>query len=117
MALLNGSDLQTTYEELGVAQADLVQAGLLANPTISAEIRFPGRPNFPVEANLEDEFLQLFFLPLRQKVAQAQLEQSQGRRDGCGDSSRGRAREAFYRYQGALQLVDVRQTVLAAAAG
>lgn len=33
VALLNNRRLQAEYEELGVAQADLVQAGLLRNPT------------------------------------------------------------------------------------
>lgn len=33
VALLNNRQLQAEYEELGVAQADLVQAGLLRNPT------------------------------------------------------------------------------------
>src|SRR5438045_1448774 len=32
IALLNNRNLQATYEELGIAQADLVQAGLLQNP-------------------------------------------------------------------------------------
>lgn len=33
IALLNNRSLQATYEELGIAQADVVQAGLLRNPT------------------------------------------------------------------------------------
>src|SRR5947209_3293520 len=32
VALLNNRSLQATYEELGIAQADVVQAGLLTNP-------------------------------------------------------------------------------------
>src|SRR4051794_10601483 len=32
IALLNNHNLQAMYEDLGVAQADLVQAGLLRNP-------------------------------------------------------------------------------------
>src|ERR1035437_7898092 len=35
IALLNNRRLQATYEELGVAQANLVQAGLLKNPRFS----------------------------------------------------------------------------------
>src|SRR6266496_6459990 len=31
VALLNNHNLQATYEELGIAQADLVEAGLLKN--------------------------------------------------------------------------------------
>src|SRR5436190_17970129 len=32
LALLNNRELQSAYSDLGVAQADLVQAGLLKNP-------------------------------------------------------------------------------------
>src|SRR5436190_20445703 len=41
IALLNNRTLQATYEELGVAQADLVQAGLLKNPVFSGMVRLP----------------------------------------------------------------------------
>ena len=41
IALLNNRDLQAVYSDLGVAQADLVQAGLLKNPIFEAAIKFP----------------------------------------------------------------------------
>ena len=41
VALLNNRHLQATYEEVGIAQADLVGAGLLKNPVFHAEIGFP----------------------------------------------------------------------------
>ena len=41
VALLNNPDLQATFEEIGISQADLVQAGLLKNPTFAASWRFP----------------------------------------------------------------------------
>lgn len=40
-ALLNNRDLQALYAEVGVAQADLVQAGLLSNPIFDAAVTFP----------------------------------------------------------------------------
>src|SRR4051812_29833172 len=36
IALINNRNLQATYEELGIAQAELVQAGLLRNPVFDA---------------------------------------------------------------------------------
>src|SRR6184192_200737 len=39
VALLNNHNLQATYEELGIAQAELVEAGLLRNPIRSEERR------------------------------------------------------------------------------
>ena len=41
IALLNNRDLQATYSDLGVAQADLVQAGLFSNPIFDAAVMFP----------------------------------------------------------------------------
>ena len=38
IALLNNPGLQATLEELGIAQADLAQAGLLTNPKLKAKI-------------------------------------------------------------------------------
>jgi outer membrane protein, heavy metal efflux system len=41
VALLKNPELQARYEALGVAQADVVQAGLLENPVFGASVRFP----------------------------------------------------------------------------
>src|SRR6478609_6929231 len=40
IALFNNPTLQATYERLGVAQADVVQAGLLQNPKLSFHYGF-----------------------------------------------------------------------------
>src|SRR5687768_9175896 len=49
IALLNNRDLQAVYSDLGVARADLVQAGLLSNPIFDAAVLFPvsgsGKPD------------------------------------------------------------------------
>ena len=76
IALLNNRHLQATFEDLGIAQADLVQAGLLKNPVFFASLRFPDQP--PRGANSEfsvtQDFLDLFILPLRKRVAAQQFE-------------------------------------------
>jgi cobalt-zinc-cadmium efflux system outer membrane protein len=84
IALLNNRGLQSRYEELGVAQADLVQAGLLRNPIVSASIGFPWGP-YPVENSFSvtKQFIDVFTLPLRKRIAGAQLEQAKLR---VGDS-------------------------------
>ncbi|MGH8731278.1 MAG: hypothetical protein ACREVF_06150, partial [Burkholderiales bacterium] len=40
IALLNNRGLQARFEELGIAQADLVEAGLLENPVLGAGMLF-----------------------------------------------------------------------------
>ena len=41
IALLNHRELQALYTDLGLAQADVVQAGLFRNPVLDAAMRFP----------------------------------------------------------------------------
>jgi cobalt-zinc-cadmium efflux system outer membrane protein len=75
-ALLASPRLQAQYEEIGVAQADLVQAGLLQNPTLSVGMTTAERealdPN--VVFGLTQELLDVFLIPARKKAARAELE-------------------------------------------
>src|SRR2546430_13048624 len=65
-AFLRNQGLVATYEELGIAQADLVQAGLLRNPTLGIRIGFPtGSGSTEMESSLAEDFLDLFTLLLR----------------------------------------------------
>src|SRR6266849_4159526 len=71
VALLNNHKLQATYEELGIAQADLVEAGLLRNPIFTFERRLPGQA---LEMDVLKEFIDILLLPLRKRIAAAQFE-------------------------------------------
>ena len=76
IALVNNPDLQVTYEELGISQADMVQAGLLKNPTFGAELGFrlnSGQQD-ELRLSLVQDFLDLFVLPLRKDIAREQFE-------------------------------------------
>jgi cobalt-zinc-cadmium efflux system outer membrane protein len=76
IALLNSPRLQRTYEELGVSQADLVQAALLPNPSLGVDVGFPIRAGVgvtEVAASLVQDFLALVVLPLRRAVAEEQF--------------------------------------------
>src|SRR6267143_5544418 len=80
VALLRNQGLVATYEELGVAQADLVQAGLLRNPTFGARVRFPTSGGVvDTEFSIAQDFLGIFTLPLRKRVAAAQLDATKAR--------------------------------------
>ena len=76
VALLNNRHLQATYEDLGVAQASLVQAGLLRNPVFGARalwsIEESVAPDLGFAAALD--FLDVFMLPLRKAVARSEYE-------------------------------------------
>jgi cobalt-zinc-cadmium efflux system outer membrane protein len=75
IALLNNAELQAGYEGLGVAQADLVQAGLLANAVFGAEVRF----GQGTEATLDvvQDFLSVLTQPARRTIAAGALERVQ----------------------------------------
>jgi cobalt-zinc-cadmium efflux system outer membrane protein len=72
IALLNNRSVRETYERLGIARADLLQAGLLSNPVFTADAKlFSAGPE--IEFGLARSFLDLFFAPLRRRVARADL--------------------------------------------
>ena len=108
IALLNNHTLQATYEELGIAQADLVEAGLLRNPIFTFERRFPGQA---AEIDLLKEFIDIVLLPLRKRIAAAQFEAAKLRVGHEILKTAAEVRAAFYEHQGDQQLVDLRKTV------
>lgn len=72
IALLGNASVREAYERLGIARADLLQAGLIANPVFSASARFfSAGPE--VELGLAQSFVEIFFVPLRKRVATAEL--------------------------------------------
>lgn len=72
IAVLNNPVVIASYERLGVARADLVQAGLLSNPVFSANAKFfSAGPE--IELGLAQSFVDLFFIPLRRRVAAADV--------------------------------------------
>ena len=116
IALLNNRDLQAAYSQLGVAQADLVQAGLLSNPIFDASVMFPlsggGRPDLELSATMN--FLNVFYIPLRKRVATARFEEVKTRMAGSVLEFAGRVRSAFYQYQTAEQMLELRQAIVQA---
>lgn len=79
IALLNNPNIQSAFEEMGISHADLIQAGLFQNPAFDIVYRFPDRKGFKnnIEYSIVTSFLDIFLIPLRKKVAQAEWEQAQ----------------------------------------
>lgn len=78
IALLNNPKVQKIFEEIGIAQADLVEAGLFSNPAFDLIFRFPEKKDLVtnIEYTITSSFIDLFLIPLRVKVAKAELEQT-----------------------------------------
>ena len=75
--MLNNRRLQASYGELGVARADLVQAGLLINPVLNADLTFGvSAPGHGVAIGLVQNFMRALQIPLRKRVAEAALEEA-----------------------------------------
>jgi len=71
IALMNNRDLQAKFEFLGIARADVVQAGLFSNPSIGALFEFPTKGAFGVgpDLNLLFSLSDLWNVPIRQEIA------------------------------------------------
>jgi outer membrane protein, heavy metal efflux system len=112
IALLNNRGVQATYEDLGIAQADLVQAGLLKNPVFEGEIRFPRHTTAPLELDLFQDFLDLLLLPLRKRVASTRFEEAKLRVASAVLDVAVETKRAFYRVQAARQTTEMRRSVV-----
>jgi cobalt-zinc-cadmium efflux system outer membrane protein len=117
IALLSNRELQGVYADLGVAQADLVQAGLLKNPVFDAVVTLPisgGRPDFELTAVMS--FLDIFYLPLRKRVAAGRFEEAKTRVTGAALDLAGKVRSAFFEHVADEQLLELNQSIVQALA-
>jgi len=113
IALLNNRNLQAVYSDLGVAQADLVQAGLLKNPLFDAAVTFPLRGGPPdLELTAVMSFLEFFYLPLRKRVAANRYEESKSRVTGAALDLAGQVRAAFFAHQADEQMLELRRSIV-----
>ncbi len=79
MALRNNRELRGDLSQIGQANADLVQAGLLSNPVINFMVMFPsggGRSMLRSNALPMQQLQDLWLIPARKEVAQAELQKA-----------------------------------------
>lgn len=75
IALLNNRGLQAAYAELGVAEAELVQAGRIANPSFGY-MRVRGDGEVEIERTLVFSVFQIATLPIASKITRQRFEQA-----------------------------------------
>ncbi len=113
IALLNNRRLQSVYQTLGIAQADLVQAGLLSNPVFAGEDRFSVAGGLAtLELSVAQSFLEIFYIPLRKRVAKSQLEEAKLAVAGLVFDFEYETRIMFYQAQANAQLVEMFEQVV-----
>jgi cobalt-zinc-cadmium efflux system outer membrane protein len=117
VALLNNPELQATYEELDIAQADLVRAGLLRNPIFTGELRFDtAGGGTGIALDITQDFLSLLTIPLRRSRADAAFQAAKARVTRAAVDTAFDTRAAFYRYQAAEEAKALRETLEQSAA-
>jgi cobalt-zinc-cadmium efflux system outer membrane protein len=108
IALLNSRRLQAIYEELGIARANLIQAGLLRNPVFNAEILFvENQSSEDLRFGISQDFLSIFYLPLRRQIAESEFEAAKLRVTHAVLELIGEVRSGFVRYQASQQTVEM----------
>lgn len=116
IALLNNREIRASLEKLGVARADLLQAGLLANPVFSANAKFFEDAR-EIELELAQSFVELFFRPLRRSLASAALREREAEVKAEVVRIVFDVRRAFVRVRAAQDIEELSRHVLMAAEG
>jgi outer membrane protein TolC len=78
IALINNRSLQAAFNDLGVSEAQMVEASLPPAPTVSF-LRIVGSGGFEIERQIVQNILGLLTLPRRREIAEARFAQAQAR--------------------------------------
>ena len=117
LALLNNRGLQASFSQLGIAEADLVQAGRLRNPVFSFGRLALGGGAVEIERSVMFDVLSLLTMPVATKVQQRNFEQAQFRAAYEAVGIAAETRKAFYSAVASQELVRYFQQVKEAADG
>jgi outer membrane protein TolC len=114
VALLNNRGLQAAYNELGIAEAAMVQASLPPSPTISLQ-RISGAAEIEIERRIVGDILALATLPARTEIAGDRFRQAQLRAAAATLQTAAETRRAYYRSVAAAELVGFLEQAAATA--
>jgi cobalt-zinc-cadmium efflux system outer membrane protein len=77
VCLLNSPTLQAAFMDVGMARADVVQAGLLSNPSLGISVQLPaGGGLVNLEGALAQNIADLWQIPARKRAAERSLDQA-----------------------------------------
>jgi outer membrane protein TolC len=96
IALLNNRGLQAAYSELGISEAEMVEAGLPPSPTVALS-RLVGSGGYEIERQVVVNLLTLLTLPHRREIAEARFKQAQLRAVEVTLRTAAEARRAYFR--------------------
>jgi outer membrane protein, heavy metal efflux system len=112
LTLLRNHELRALYTDLDLAEADLVQARLLHNPVVDAAAGLPiAGGTVDLSFGVAMDFIDLLYVPLRERVASALLEEAQLRIAAEVLELAWRARMAATRHQADEQMLELRRQI------
>jgi outer membrane protein TolC len=114
IALLNNRALQASLAELGVAEADLVQAGRMRNPGFSFG-RMRGGDDVEIERSIGFDLVGLLTIPLRSEIEGRRFEQAKLRAAAEAVRTAVETRKAWFNAVAAGQTADYMEQVGTAA--
>lgn len=114
LAFLNNRGLQARFSELGIAEADLVRAGRLRNPSFGFG-RLSGGGAVEIDRSLVFDVLGLMTVPLAKQVEQHRFERAQHRAADAAVELAADVRRSYYGAVAAQQLAVYAEQVMDAA--
>jgi outer membrane protein TolC len=106
IALLNNRGLQAAYNELALAEAEMVEQSLPPNPTITFS-RIAGTAEIEIERRIVADILALATLPARSEIARMRFQQAQLRAGLATLRVAAETRRAYYRAVAAREVTGV----------
>ena len=104
IALLNNRGLQADYNELGISEAQMVEASLPPSPSFALSKLFTSA-QFEIERQIVQNVLGLLTLPRRREIAEDKFHQAQVRAVEATLRTAAEARRGYYRAVAANQIV------------
>jgi cobalt-zinc-cadmium efflux system outer membrane protein len=114
VAVLNNRGVRATVQELAAAQAALATVRRLPNPTVEGAMRFRGEGDPELEVGAMIDLTELLLTLPRGGAAASAADAARLSAVGAILDLSFHAREAFFEYQAALQLLELRRTVMQA---
>ena len=112
IGLLRNKRLQASFEDLGIAQADVVQAGLFGNPVVSAgKALARGGGTGLLSAGVAVPFIDFLQRPLRKRVAAQEFAAVRARMGAAVLTLAAEIRAAYVDAQAAAQMLELRRSV------
>ena len=115
VALLHNPQIQTEYARLGIAQADVFEAGRISNPTLSLTALHHSGEVTKLDGGLSASFSELLLLPARKRFAAGEYQRVQDAISAAILKLGIDTKAAWYQYVGAQQVAQMRSAVAATA--